>query len=342
MKTGARIALAAITLIAGLTVYVLWGSGIFLTIPHQFSGQCRAVHGIKAAEDVVVQRDWHMAYLSSFDENTAGIFAYDLAASDPQPVNILPAGFGAMRSLGMSIWHDPEGGADRLFVVNRAGEPRIEIFEFETPLSLRFVERVTASAIRYPNDVAATGPSQFYVSETHEGAPGSFYRLLETYLRLPTGKVLFFDGRRARVVVNGIGYPNGVAVGPGGREVYVASTATSEVFRLARQPNDDLRLIQRIKVPGRADNIDVGPDGTVTVALHPKALDAARHLVDASVIAPTRIVEIAMGDEPVVRTVYEDPGTEISAGATGVMVGTRLLIGPVHDDHFLDCRMNGS
>ncbi|XOV90669.1 MAG: SMP-30/gluconolactonase/LRE family protein [Pseudomonadota bacterium] len=332
------IAAIVVALVIGLVTYVLWGSGLFLTVAHEFDGQCRRVGGVVAGEDIVLHRDWQMAYLSSFTTRRSGIYAFDLNDPDAVPVNLLPEDFGEFRSLGLSLWRNPNG-SDRLFVVNRVPEPRIEIFELVGPLTLRHIQTVRSTLIRYPNDVAAVGFDQFYVTNTHRGEPGSWLRAAETYLRLQTGDVTFFDGERARVVVDGVGYANGIAASNDGTQVYVASTATSEVFRFDRDEQNELVLKDRTATPGRADNIAVSPDSTITVALHPKALDAAGYMGGGDGIAPTRIAQIHF-DPPRVDIIYDDPGTELSAGATGVLVGNRLLIGPVRADYFLDCRAN--
>ncbi len=336
---GTFVALAS--LVAALGTYVLWGSGISRRIEHRFEGGCRKVEGIAGAEDLTVHPETGIAYLTGIEPGSLGVYAYDLRSPDAVPVPVLPEGFEGLRPLGLSLWRgEPR---DRLFVVNRRQpDPGVEIFRLATPWTLEHVRSMRDASIRYPNDVVAVGPDAFYVSNTHASPPGSRRRWVETFLRLPTGDVTYVDGSAARVVTAGLAYPNGVNVSRDLRELYVASTATSEVHVFARQPNGDLERSRSLPVPGLADNIDRRADGSLVVALHPKALDAVAHLGDPAKRAPTRIVHLdprsPKGDA--IRILYDDPGTEISAGATGVWWNDRLLIGPVREPFFLDCRLS--
>jgi arylesterase/paraoxonase len=331
---------AATLVLIALAAYVLWGSGITRSIDRQFVGECRRVTGIIGAEDIAVHRESGIAYLSGIEPTSPGVFAYDLSAEDAAPVSILPDGFESLRPLGLSLWYgEPR---DRLFIVDRRQpDPGIEIFELTAPFRLTHVRRVSDPLIRYPNDVVAVGPDAFYFSNTHASPSGSAMRWAETFLRLPTGDVTFVDGVQARVAASGIAYPNGVNVRSDLAVLYVASTATSEVQVYQREADGNLVRVRRIPTPGLADNIEVMDDGRLMVGIHPKALDAAAHLGDPTRPAPTRIVTLdpeAVGDAEI-EIVYDDPGSEISAGATGVRWRDRLLIGPVREPFFLDCRV---
>ena len=339
-----RLAFAAGTLAAGvaaLAIYVLWGSGLAATTTHAFAGRCEKVHGVVAAEDIAVDHEIGMAYLSSRDPAAAGIYAYDLTATHPVPRQILPAGSERIQTFGISLLTT---SPRRLFVIDKTpGAPGVEIFEFTSSTTLKRVRRVRHPLIRYPNDLVAVGADEFYLSNTHRGAPGSVLRLLETFLRLPTGDVVAVREDSVRVAARNIAYPNGVNVSADGRTVIVASTSTAELHLYERGGDGSLSFDRSISVPGLADNIEVRPDGRLIVGVHPKAIDAARHLADPSQPAPTRIVGVSIGataKDDGVEVLYQDPGQELPAGATGVIWRDRLLIGPVNAPHFLDCHIS--
>jgi len=335
--------LAGAFLFAGLLLgYVLRGSGITRQVDHQFGGECRPVTGITGAEDVAIHRETGVAYFTGIEEPTLGIYAYDLMAEDPAPLPILPEASRGIFPLGLSLWYG-EGEPDRLFVVDRKQpNPGVEIFELTTPKQLTPVRRVEAPAIRYPNDLVAVGPTAFYASNTHASPFGSTKRMAETFLRLPTGDVAYHDGAATRVVADGISYPNGVNVRRDLAELYVASTSTSEVHVFDRDDDGALHRTRSLPTPGLADNIDLMADGRLMVGLHPKALDAAAHLSDATKRAPSRVITLdPRADADPARTiVYDDPGTELSASATGACWRDHLLIGAVREPFFLHCRFD--
>ncbi|MCP5185164.1 MAG: SMP-30/gluconolactonase/LRE family protein [Pseudomonadales bacterium] len=322
---------------ASLVTYILWGSGITSTVTHQFAGQCLPVGGVTAPEDIVIDHLSGTAYISSFGGTNPGIHAVILDGSNPVPIALELDGAGDLLPLGLSLWREPDR-PPQLFAVDMRS-PRVVIFELTAPTTLKFVRSVRHALIRHPNDVAAAGPDAFYVTNTHASPPGGFSRIAETLLRLELGNVVFFDGTDARIAASDIGYANGVALSRDGNHVFVASTATAEVFRFRRMTNGQLVDDGSVPTPGLADNIDIAPDGLLAVALHPRSLDAMAHMANPARPAPSRIVSLQPDLRAAPEVLYEDDGGEISAASVGARYGDRLLIGAVRAGHFLDCQM---
>lgn len=352
MKVLLRAGGAIAVIVVAIVVYVFYPTGLFLEIEPHFAGTCDAVEGVTGAEDVTIHPQTGIVYLSAYDRRSAnaggeskgGIFAFDVTAPAPVPVN-LTEGFDAdFRPHGVSLWRNPGEGLDRLFVINHAGGVnKIEIFEI-TGIGLRHTESISGEALVTPNDLLAVGPRQFYATNDHRYASG-WKRQMEDYFRLPESSVVYFDGENFSVAVPDIGLPNGINASEDGTRVYIASSSAQAVHVFAREPESGvLAHVTAIDIPGWADNIEVVPGGDLLVGVHPNVLALLAHVADPEVPSPSRIVRLsrnqAGGFSP--KIIFDDPGERLSAAATAAAYGDALVIGPVFDAHFLVCRSTQS
>jgi hypothetical protein len=333
-----RTFLSCLAIVLGLVVYVLWGSGITRSIEHRFAGECRILPGFHGPEDIVLDITNQSGWIASIEGPEAGLHYLSYANGvDAQILRAELAGVEPFRPLGLSLWTDASG-EKRLFVINR-DRSAVEIFVVETAPRLRHLHTVTHNLIRHPNDLTATGPDSFYITNTHASAPDTFDRSVEVFLRLERGDVVHVDGSAARVVATGIGYANGNALSPDGTTFYVSSVATSEIHRFTRSADNSLERRDVIALPGGPDNISMRPDGTFTVALHPKTLAAYMYLNGTADTAPSRVVHVDPRDTPQVQVIYDDPGIEISAASVAPMDDDRMFIGAVAGAKLLDCTL---
>ena len=87
---------------------------------------------------------------------------------------------------GIDFWQgiNKDGSVEkRLFVVNHINDvdKAVEVFRINTDLNLTHLYSVTSSEIYSPNDLAAVGPDQFYISNDHGRGQG-LARMVEQYL----------------------------------------------------------------------------------------------------------------------------------------------------------------
>ena len=66
------------------------------------------------------------------------------------------------------------------------------------------------------NDLFAVGEDQLYVTNIIYNR-GALMKMFETLTFREWGEVVYFDGRQGKVVGEGLGGPNGVAVSPDGK-----------------------------------------------------------------------------------------------------------------------------
>src|SRR5262250_1332306 len=87
-----------VLLLGGFAVWLFDAAGEFKRLEPHFDGTCRTVAGVVGAEDITIHPRTGVAYLSACDRRAAlaggpprgAIYAYDLTAASPQPVNVTP------------------------------------------------------------------------------------------------------------------------------------------------------------------------------------------------------------------------------------------------------------
>ncbi len=311
---------------------------------------CTSIEGIPGPEDITIDRIAGVALISSYDRRAAAdgeseqgtIFAWSPQAG----LRSLTEDFeGELRPLGISLFRDSSGQA-WLFVINHtsAGH-RVEIFSWVSEESaggrLEHLESVADPAFLSPNDVAGVGPRAFYLTNDH-GSASALGRAAEDYLRRKKAQVVYWDGERARVVAEGLGYANGIAVHPDLTEVFVASTTFGTVHHFWREvKSGELAPLESFDVGTGVDNIELDRHGKLWIGAHPKLLSFTRHASDPENLSPSQALWIdpERAFDPYIRTVWLDPtGEQLSGASVAAPWGDRLLIGQVFEPRVLVCR----
>jgi arylesterase/paraoxonase len=332
---------------------ILWLGGVFRGISPHFEGRCRLVAGPVGTEDLTIDPRSGVAYLSASDRRAVlagaprpgGIWAYDLASPEPRPVNLTPDADASFQPHGISLWSDG-AGPDVLFVVNHAplgqGAFRhtVEIFDVG---EAKLVHRASLAdpLLVTPNDVVAVARNRFYVTNTHRNPPG-FWQTLETYLQLSGAQVLFYGPNGFRAAIDDQPLPNGINVSADGRTLYLASVTSRSVLLYDRDPaSEALRLRERVALGSGPDNIEVDAAGALWIGSHPKLLTLQSHLDDPKALAPSQVLRVRRGDDGAydVDEVYLDDGEQIAGASVAGVRGTRMLIGQILGEGFLDCEM---
>jgi arylesterase/paraoxonase len=167
--------------------------------------------------------------------------------------------------------------------------------------------------------------------------------MLDDDLVLPRANVLYFDGMVFRVVADNVVFPNGAALSPDGKYLYVTQSYGRRLTTYERQPlSGRLDAVNTLEIPSNLDNLRLDASGNLWIGTHPKAFAMAAYKADASRIAPSEIFKVTLqnGLPQSAALVYTDPGGAISGSSVGAVTGHRLLIGSPFDNHILDCRMD--
>jgi len=356
MKLGKRIAIivAAVLVvgIGGLAARTMLMAGVFDAV-NPVPRPCTTLTDVTGAEDIAIDSKDGLVFVSATDRRAIaqgkpskadGIYTTSLAHPGRgfQKLEGSPQDF---HPHGISLFRAADGSLT-LMAVDHMNETHsaVDIFQVETgPRGARLNEigHIEGDRLIHPNDVAAVGKDQFYVTNDH-GSRTSLGMTLENYLTLPRANVLYFDGMVFHEAASGLVFANGINVSPDGNHVYVAESTARRVQTFRRDPfSGKLTPENAFAFPSGPDNIDVGDKGDLWIAGHPKMFDLVTYASDASKPSPTEIfhVRVADGIPQSAEPVYVNSGREIGAGSVGAKAGNKLFIGSIFDPKILECRL---
>jgi arylesterase/paraoxonase len=336
--------------VGGLLYRTLNAGGYFKSVASSFSGTCTAVKGVVGAEDMELDRTTGELFISSQDRRPkagqpieqGNIYLARLDRPDEPALSLTAVYSFTLHPHGISLYRDGNGKRT-LAVVNHPEMGASEVILFDVidhagaPPQLILRRRVKDPLIHDANDVTLVGHEAFYVTNDH-GSQTATGRMLEDYLLLPRGDVVFYDGNSAKVAASGLNYANGINRSADLATVYVAESTARTVDIFHRDMTSGLLSPTRsIFIDALPDNIDVDPDGDLWVAAHPRIFDFLAHAQDASKLSPSAVVKIDPAEENAVALVYSNTGEEISGSSIAIYDGKHLAIGGVFDPKYLNC-----
>src|SRR5581483_1259890 len=338
----------AVVVVGGWFLWLGNAAGEFKTLTPHFAGTCTQVPGVVGGEDLTIHPRTGVAYISACDRRAVfagqpghgALYAYDLNAAAPQPVNLTPRADADFCPHGLSLLVAPDG-TSTLFVINHAGgKHAIEVYDIG---DRGFLHRTTLSdpLLVSPNDLVVVTPTQVYVTNDHHYREGLMHTV-EDYLRRPWANVVLWDGARFREVAGGIRLADGINASRDGKTVYVMSTIGLSMLTYDRDPASGALTFRReVPLGTGADNVEVASDGTLWIGAHPKLLTVVRYMNGGIPRAPSQVLHLVPAADGTydVQEVFLDLGDQLSASSVAAARDKRLLIGPVADSKFLDCQM---
>ncbi len=344
------VVLAVVLLAVGALAFdFLRHGGQFTALEPQFAGTCTALPLDASAEDIQLDRERGIAYLSYLDRraiveqrDVAGtIMLLDLNVSQPRARPALAFEPPEFRPHGMSFTR-PLTGPPRLFVISHPpGKPHtVEILERNDSGAFVPMETVTDPLFVRPNAIAALGVKQFYLAND-SGAKNGFERFQEFAFRRGLATLVYYNGSEARIVDERLKSASGIALSPDTTRLYVAETMGKALRIYERDlATGAIELVESVPLPGAPDNLNVAEDGAVWIALHAKTLALIRSFGDAAKRAPTTIMRYdpAAPEGSRLTTIYVNAGEEISAGSVAASLGQRFVVGAITDPKVLLCQ----
>ncbi len=353
-------------------------AGVFTEITPGFGGTCQQVRWagpgnddatrarLVGVEDLVIDHELGIAFFSAEDrrasmtqrETRGAILVARLADLEGSMREATDDASGAPRPFhphGIGYFIDAAGNRT-LMVVNHPDMARdmadtdkhhaIEIFDViasvdgngHAGVTLRHRQTVTSPLFTSINDVAPLDHANFYAT-IDVGSTTSLGRTLETFGRLARSRVVFWNSVEAKVVIEDLIYANSVAVAPDMARLYVTETtgrrfSTYDIRESASAPV----LSGAVDLPSALDNIDIGEDGRVWIAAHPKMFDFLAHVGDPAALSPSQIMVLnvkASGGEA--TQVYLNMGEELSGSSVAAVHRRQMLVGSVFEEKILNC-----
>lgn len=304
---------------------------------------CTPVVGIAGAGDIEPVPGTKAAYLAAYDRRGAAergeIILFDTEnplddmswrdRTGGKPALFVPSGLDLFESVL------PDGRAlRRLFVVNVAG-PEVVLFDVAENGDLTIAERFTDAALTSPNDVVATGPRSFYVTNDTAAGRVTVRGKADFLLGLKTGSVLAFDGKQWRAAADGLAFPNGLALSEDGETLHVAEMRAKQLIEFARDPGtDQISAREATSLPAFPNNLSLD-GGAVLVGTLPQPMETSAYGEGLRDTAPSEVLRVQA--DGVIEVLLRDPGEVLPGVTMATRLGDLLLIGTRAADAFLMC-----
>ncbi|XP_066263430.1 serum paraoxonase/arylesterase 2-like [Branchiostoma lanceolatum] len=303
-------------------------------------GPCQQVPGITTgSEDLALTSTGRVFVSSGPDDRHGKLFTMDLNSPDVEvsQVSIQPESLrDNFVPVGISVYEDPASKEIRLFVVNFKSF-EIETFRYDSSTNTaHHIKTIKHPLITSPNDIVATGPDSFYVTNMSFFSNLIFVAFsLLTFL--PVSSVTYYNNGEARTVADGIKFANGINMSPDGQVIYVASPLERGIKVYHRRPDNSLEFKNDIMVYSAVDNVNVDPtSGSLRIGAHPSFWQAVGSKSPGSQVLQVKHAE---SSNPVVTSIYANNGKELSKSSAAVYHKGHLLIGTV-SNKMLHCKVN--
>ena len=337
-----------------LAIDVARFAGEFHEFDARFPGRCSTIALGGSAEDVQIDRERGVAYLSVLDRAsgepseaiTGSVMLLDLNLQEPAPRAALAYDPPNFHPHGLSLYQRA-GEAPRLFAISHWPDHSHSV-EVTEQAGGAFVPRETLRHAEFvnPNALVAVGPRQFYLVNSDRGGDQSA-RTREFLFRQALGSLVYYDGEHAQVVEQDLGFPAGIAISPDGTRLYVGEVLRKQLRIYRRDTATGALSLEEIVALGTSpDNINVDDDGVVWIAAHPRLFAFGAHVGNPAKRAPTQVLRFdprqpkpaAGANDPRLTQVYGNDGGEISAGSVAAHWRSEFLIGAVFDPKVLICK----
>lgn len=317
-------------------------SGVFKKINPHAAGVAEVLGGLPGAEDLTIDAETGIAYVSCFDRrrNLAGervkgaLYAVDFQATPPV-VTDLTADFAQpdFSPHGLSLYEDPVDGSKWLFVINhRENGHFVEVFQLENG-RLVHRESIESPLFLSPNDLVGVGKREFYFTNDHNSK--GWKALVKDLLLIGGGQVGFYNGKQVEILDKGIPYANGINVSADGMYLFVASTTGKKIIVYQRNP---FRKVSEIYCNTGVDNIELDEKGNLLVGAHPKMFAFLAHAKNPAKRSPSQVLNIEFSEPSApanITEVYLNDGKPLSGSSVAAAYRDYLLIGTVFEDGIL-------
>lgn len=228
-----------------------------------------------------------------------------------------------------------------LFVISH-GDLKNEIYKFKISAdSLLFLSKYNSTEFISPNDILAIAEDKFFITNDHTREK-DWIRTIGDYANYPSGNVVYFDGKKATKVSDGIAYANGICLSKDNKTIFVASTTSKKLLEFETDiENKPLILKNEFKLSISPDNIEKDNEGNLWIGCHPKLLAFTAHAKDQTKTSPSGVLKIELdhtGKIIAEKTIYINDGSTLSGSSVSVPYNNKIFIGSVFENKILSLK----
>ncbi|MBC7530784.1 MAG: SMP-30/gluconolactonase/LRE family protein [Oligoflexus sp.] len=341
MKKSKRSGFKTILLLIAVIIILLFGgktlfdAGEFDTVWDHPLPDCRLL-ALAGAEDMTLVDEQKRALISAGDRQglapgqKSGVYLYEGSGSP----NLIYETEGHPHGIS-SI--ETELGTRVFLVVHKAQGDVVQILDWNTS-QLTVVKEVPFEDVRTLNGIVAIDSEKFFVSQDL-GMGNRLGQELEKLLRLPLGKLWLYDGRSPRVVKDSLLYPNGLALSPDRKILYLASTLGRSLIVFDYEPTTfSVKWRDQFALRTAPDNLKWAGE-RLLIGSHPQLFHLMAHSIDPLRFkAPSQLIALdGLPGKPKLVELYSTKEGPLSAVASGVFLKDRVIMGTVFDKGVLDC-----
>ena len=338
-----------LVLVASFIFYTFYSTGYFREVTAKSEvGLVHSSIDLPGVEDIALAREDSFLLLSVDDrashrvgkEGSHGIYWVDLRSEQFDAVPISSELNFPFYPHGISIFKLDSATYGLLAINHVEGKHSIESFILKGK-TLHHLKTITGPELISPNDLVMVGPESFYFTNDH-GYTSKWGLLAENYLAVKAASVGYFDGKKFELVAENLSYSNGIQVDTARKLLFVASSREFSVGVYSMLPDGELSYIEDIPAGTGVDNIELDEDGTLWIGCHPNLLTFAAYASGKKPISPSEVITLTYQKEgkAAVRSVWTDPGTQLSGASVAVPFGDYLFIGNVMDTKVLVLKKN--
>jgi len=346
MKKLGIISVILFLLLICFIIYTLASTGFWRTIADPYEGKVYTQFSIPGAEDMTVLEEEDFIVISSDDRRSneqGGIYIQDLRKVKVKPINISEKFKKPFHPHGISLYKLDSLGYI-LYVINHVEEVEngnvvkrhyIEKFQLHG-YDLKHLETIKHPKISSPNDIVAIDENQFYFTNDH-GFTSKWGILVEDYLGLAKGNVVYFDGQNYDEKASKIAYANGINYDTERKLLFVASPRRFLIKVFQVGDNMDLTFIENIDCGTGVDNIEFDQNKKLWIGCHPDLITFGEYAKGKVDYSPSEIITIdyrKKGDFDI-KTIFMDNGKRISACTVAIPYKEFIYVGNVMANQFV-------
>lgn len=341
MKKSKRSGLKTILFLLAVIIILLFGgktvfdAGEFDTIWEHPLPDCRIL-ALAGAEDMTLVDEQKRVLISAGDRQglapgqKSGVYLYEGSGS-PMLIHATegyPQGISSIETeLGTRVFlvvHKPQGDV-------------VQILEWKSS-QLIVVKEIDFKGVGTLNGIVAIDSEKFFVTQ-ELGMGNRIGQEAEKVLRLPLGKLWLYDGKSPRVAKDSLLYPNGLALSPDRKILYLASMLGRSLIVFDYEPTTfSVKWRDQYALRTAPDNLKWAGE-RLLIGAHPQLLHLMAHSLNALRFkAPSQLIALdGLPGKPTIVELHSSKDGLLSAVTTGVFLKDRVIMGAVFDKGVLDC-----